>query len=404
MRLLGWAIVAACAAWGQEDVNRWIERLGSDSIEERGEASRQLERLGPPAVAPIERALAEARDPEVRARLALISRNIRTRSELARVFGEVRRVTIESQGRPLADVVRELGTALGETVELEGFDGKEPVTLQLRNATLWQALDELARAGNLHYDYGYRKILFRKGVLPTFPVIYLEQFRVSVVETKRMEHRRVGPKESAAVIVLEVRHQRNMLPSADNLDEPLGRFSLTDALGKPAVGKAPSWGGGLSGSGRPYALQRGLFVGNWATGPFTLEGDVSLPFASEVKEVTLPLLGAARETRENTFVVGVKTLTQSAASTRLTLEARRDPGIMNDAWRRLDYREVYLVDAAGNKHLGGWRSAGGGSTWEWDFEFPPNIVRPEKVVFRWVREFKVVEIPIRFEGIALPTP
>ena len=83
---------------------------------------------------------------------------------------------------------------------------------------------------------------------------------------------------------------------------------------------------------------------------------------------------------------------------------RREPGMTNDAMKRLAYREVTIVDAAGNKHLGGWRSAGGGSVCEWDFEFPPEIVRPEKVVFRWVREFKLTEIPFRFEGIPLPAP
>lgn len=404
MRLLGLLIVAACAASGQEDASRWIERLGSDSIEERAEASERLERLGPSAIEPIERALAEARDPEVRVRLTQLSRNIRKRAEFARVFGEVRRVTIDSQGLPLADVIRDLGKALGETIGLEGFDGKETVTLQLRNATLWQALDELARAGNLHYDYGYGKILLRKGVLPAFPVLHLGQFRVSVAEVKRMEHRRAGSKEMAAMIVLEVRHQRNMLPSVETREEPLGTFSVKNALGDPVLRSAPSWGGGLSHLGRPYALQKILFVDDRSFGPFTLEGEVNLPFATEIKEVTLPVLGEARETREDTFVLGVKSLSQSVSSTRLTLEARSDPGQPSDAMRRLAYRDVFLVDAAGNKHRGGWQSAGGGSTWEWEFEFPPGILRPQKVVFRWVREFKLIDIPFRLEGIRLPTP
>jgi hypothetical protein len=45
-----------------------------------------------------------------------------------------------------------------------------------------------------------------------------------------------------------------------------------------------------------------------------------------------------------------------------------------------------------------------GALSSWDFQFGPEIQRPEKVVFRWVREFHRVEIPFQFDGIAVPSP
>lgn len=402
MKLLGLVMMGVCAAAGQEDVTTLIERLGADTIEERDAATRSLERLGLRAAEPIERALAVTHDPELRARLASLAQVNRKRAEFAKVLGEARRVTIHSQGRALSDVAREVGRALGETVVMEGFDGKETVTIDLRNATLWEALDQLARVGDLHYQYNHWKLVLRKGAKPRLPALYFEQFRVSVMEAKSIEHRWPGAKEAMRMLVLEVRHPRDVFPSADSADDPFELTTFIDASGKDAAGRRPSWGGSLQYPGRPFAIQTVLFVSEKAAGPITLRGTVALPFASDVEEVSLAVAGEGRETRDDSFALRVKGFTPSAAVTRLTLEAEALTGGVKDARRRLNLRDVFLVDAGGIKHRGRWMSGNFGRTCVWEFEFGSEIRRPEKVLFRWVREFHRVEIPFQFQGIAVP--
>ena len=64
---------------------------------------------------------------------------------------------------------------------------------------------------------------------------------------------------------------------------------------------------------------------------------------------------------------------------------------------------ITLIDEKGEKHESGSRSSGGSADdYKWDYEFPAKIPKPQKTTFRWIREFKTVEIPFRFEGIAIP--
>jgi hypothetical protein len=75
-------------AFGQDpgaSVRELVERLGDDSIEARERAVADLVRLGEPARAAIEKELARASDPEVRARLHEAIRGI-TRETLRRTF------------------------------------------------------------------------------------------------------------------------------------------------------------------------------------------------------------------------------------------------------------------------------------------------------------------------------
>lgn len=401
MKYLVIAIVAACVVPPQDEANRLIERLGADSIQEREQATRNLERLGQRALEPIERALAVTREAEVRERLAHVARVIRKRVEFAKVFGEATRITVQGKGRPLAEVAGELARALGETLEMEGFDGTEKVTLDLRDATVWEALDELARAGDLHYQYDYRKLLLQKGARPRFPVIYLEQFRVSVVEAKRIEEFRPGMKESVGMIVLEVRHQRNMHPAVVSSDDLFKFTDFSDALGNGAATVRPS-GGSAAYLGRPFSMQTVLFVSDKATPPFSVRGMVKIPFASETKDVSLAFVGEDREMHDDSFAVRVKEVRPSPSMTRLSLEAEPLPGSTEDPRARLHLQQVYLVDDQGIKHLGRWTSSSFGRRCTWEFEFDVEIRRPEKVLFRWAQKFHRVEIPFLFEGLALP--
>jgi hypothetical protein len=389
----------------QESFSRWVERLGSENVEKRDQATRHLERLGPGALQQLAKAASEAKDIEVKGRLGQIVRNIRKRAEFAKVFGETKRVTLDVTEEPIANVLADLGKSLGETITGENLHLKKPIALHLHQATLWEALDLLAQAAEARVEYSRwpTQIVVEPGAQAALPVTYLEQFRVGVVEVQRIEHREPHHQDSVVMVVLEVRHQRNMHPSADVFTKGFTLDELKDAKGNDARAERPTWGGSMHLSGRPFALQEAFFVRADAEGPITVSGSVQLPFAWEVKDLTLPLEGDHREVTEGSCVIKIGGFSQSVASTSLTLEASAIEG--GHAKRHLEDDKIILVDESGAKHPSQSRSGGGsGATWSWDFELPAGIRKPKSISFRWVSEFKNVEIPFRFENVTLPLP
>jgi len=386
----------------QEDFSRWVEQLGSDQIEVRDQAALRLEGLGEAAITRLEEAAGKAPDLEVRARLGQIVRSIRKRAEFSKVFGPTTRATLDAKDQPIAEVLAELGKRLQERIEGSDLDLQKRVSLKLQNATLWEALDGLGRAAAVHADYeGDRsRIVVRPGASPALPVQYLEQFRVGVVEVKRIEHRAPGTKESVSLLVLEVRHQRNMRPSGDVFTKRFTVDDLKDAKGNDVLAQRPDWSGSMTLMGRPFALQDTFMIRANAVGPISVSGTARISFARESKELSIPLVGENREIVEGPFVLKVRGFSQSAAGTTLSLDASSTDG--SQVKSRLEEERVTIVDDDGKTYQSTTSGGGGsGDDWHWSLEFPV-LRKPQKLTFRWVQDFKTVEIPFRFEGIALP--
>ncbi len=171
----------------QDDLSKWVDRLDSDSIEEREEAARRLQAMGTEAVARLEKARDGAGHPELRARIETILSNIRKGAELAKVFGPTRRVTVAARGRPLKEILSDLKAPRIKIVA-GALDEEARVDLQVRNVTWWEALDRAARAAKARYvmswnDDATYTVELKRGPEPENPVFYLEQFRISVAES-----------------------------------------------------------------------------------------------------------------------------------------------------------------------------------------------------------------------------
>lgn len=389
----------------QDDFSPLIERLGSDSVQERDAAARELERQGPDALERLEKAMGAARDIEVKSRLGQIVRNIRKEAEFSKVFGPTKRVSLDVKDQPAADVLLAIGKSLGVKIECDGLDPKKPLSLRLSGATMWEALDVLGKVADARCEYeGWgEKIHVRPGAAPALPVLYLEQFRVGVAELQRIGHRSPNLRDSAAMIVLEIRHQPNMHPVNDHFAKRFQLDQLIDSKGNNAAASSPRWGGSICLNPRPYALQEAFFVRADAAGALTLAGTVHLTFAMGEKELTLPMQGAVRELREGNSLIKVSGFSQTAAGTSLTLTAESVDG--EDPNSRLKDSSITLYTEDGEKHVSRSMSGGGGGgSWSWEFQFPKNLKKPDRIAFRWVAEMKQVEIPFRFEGVVLPNP
>jgi len=400
----------------QDDISKWIGRLESESIEERDEATRRLQTQGVEAIPRLEKARDAAADAATKTRIDAIIAAIRKSAELAKVFGPTKRVTIAARGKLIKEVLGELRTPGIKRIDPGKLDVESRIDFQVRNVTWWEALDRLARALKSRYEISWESgdysIALKPGVEAEGPVLYFEQFRISVAEAKRVDFRTPAGKFEHALVAIEVRHQADLISSRCPVADVVRIDSVVDAKGADAL--IDPFGLPLRSYDNPLLLsyQANAWVRHDAPQPLTVSGATDMPFVSETKEIELDLEGDRSRIEVGKARLTVETFEQTGAGARLTLraEAKDDKGeeereekvpwIME---RLDDSSEVVLVDGAGRRHAGSRVSSRGGKDrCAWEITFSTGIEKPKRVVFRWVSEIHRVQIPFRLEGVRLP--
>lgn len=389
----------------QDDVAGLIERLKGDSIEEREAATHALEAIGMRALPALEKEAAATRDLEVRIRIEALVKSIPRQAALLKVLGPTRRITYSAKGTPLREVVQHLGRALEEQIRVDGADPETPVTVELHDTPLWQAFDAVARAAQAAYEYRKDGVVFLKGPAPWFPVRYSEQFRISVVEIKRIDYRRPGLAAGVILVVPEVQYQRNVNP-ADKYPGGLSNLfeieSISDPQGNNLRTSVP-WGPGSLSSRRPFGLQQ-FFYAKAESKTITIQGVAKARFSRRDEEVTLPIAGDAREATLGGAKFTLAGFTPGATRSTVTLK-----GEVPDAPNAPDppnrVKKIWLVAPDGQRVEGqGDRGTHSRTAFSQTYEFPPLQFQPEKFVFQWVSEVFSLDIPFRLEGIPVPQP
>jgi hypothetical protein len=339
-------------------------------------------------------------DLEVQARLREIMSTIKKREEMAKVFGPTKRTTAAFKQRRLAEVLDHLKTSLDEKIEGEGIDLDKKIDLELKGVTLWDALDALARAADLRYEYGYDKVIFRPGGRSDLPWKNVEQFRIGILELKRMEYRAPGRADSVGIIAIQVGHQRNMTPVEESgFGEGIDVDSVVDAAGKNLMMDRVAWSRSMSMGGHPFSKLRMVQV-RPDDGPLTIEGKTRIRFESKRSEVSIPLAKGKREVRFGSFVFHLDEVVQTPDGMTMEIHVESDG---EDPHGRLKHGSVAVVDAKGKRHEGETHSSGSSGTHiNWKYTFPAGIVDGDRVVLRWITEFHLVEIPFRFDGVRIP--
>jgi hypothetical protein len=389
----------------QDDVAREIERIKNDSIDEREAAAHALEAIGMRALPVLEKEAAATQDLETRVRLQALLKSIPRQAALLKVFGPTKRATYSAKAAPLREVIEALGKSLDEKIRLEGADPATPVTIELRDTPMWQALDAVARAANVNYEYRKDGVVFLKGSAPWFPVRYSEQFRISLVEVKRIDYRRPGVDASVVLVVPEVQFQRNVNP-ADKYPGGLSNLfeieEICDARGNDLRAGVP-WGPGSLSSRRPFGLQQYFYAKAESTS-ITIQGVAKARFSRRDEEVTLPVAGDAREASLGDSKFSLAGFTPGESRSTVTLK-----GEVSDAPNAPDppnrVKKIWLVSPDGERVEGrGDRGTHSRTSFTQTYEFPPLKFKPEKFVFLWVSEVYSLDIPFRLEGIPIPQP
>lgn len=124
-----------------------VRDLGSPDYAEREAASRDIDRIGPPALFDLKREIAKSTDGEVLRRgrqlIARLEKRLADEKALAPTM-----VEINADGQTIEQIVADLSKQTGYAVSVTADESKR-VTLKTGRITFWQAIDQLCDAGNL---------------------------------------------------------------------------------------------------------------------------------------------------------------------------------------------------------------------------------------------------------------
>jgi hypothetical protein len=393
----------------QDEVSGWIVQLESDSLAVREEAIRKLTGLGPEAVARLEKARDDAKSAEVRARLEGIVAHIKKMAELSKAFGPTRRVTLASRGQLLKEVLAPLKAPFVSAIDTGVLDEEARIDVQVRDVTWWEALDRVAHAAGAHYllegeDNGRIRIKLVKGRERDWPVVYANQFRISVREATRVESRALGETGTWDLVLVELRYQPDLKPQSGWSEDSVQILSILDAKGVNVKDDRPEW----AASNPRHAFGASSFLSeNWvranAAQPLTVTGTTNVCFPSKTTLVEIGIGGGKARAGPAKFEVVKAAWEKDESLVKIRVEAE---GVA-DLHERMSDAGISVVDSKGERHPGrisSWTRTSDNSFAEWELVFTGGIALPRKVVFAWVEEIHNAQIPFRLEGVRLPDP
>jgi hypothetical protein len=395
------AVLFALALATQDDVSRLLEQLRSDEFAEREAAQRTLERRGLPVLERLKAEAEKTSELDTKIRLKMLIEKIPKLAQLAQVYGPTRRITLSAKGEKLGEVLKRLETGLGEQIRGEGVDLDAPVTIELQDATLWEALDRVARVTRTHYLYRKEGVAFEPGEAPLLPVVYYEQFRISIAEVKRVDYRAPGEKGRLVVVVPEVRYQRELSPSGNKYHKIFTIDAMQDAGGAEVqrTEQRPPWQNYASSLRREYGLMEHYLIDPAVT-TFSIAGKATINFAQEHREMTLSLSGEPRELRtaDGSFKLA-ETAVSPAGNLTLTLDIEvPEAGGPDDR-----FRGAWVVDADGKRYRGiQFRTGRNGKTFHPLLEFPGAPKDSKTFVFRWAMGLHSVDVPFLLRDVKVP--
>jgi hypothetical protein len=131
-------------------IARLVAQLGSDRFDEREEATRLLDVIGPPALPALQKA-AQSNDAEVRRRARLLVRRLQKRQDTAQILAP-QRVRLVFQDTLLLHAVSEFAKKTGFDLRLDpqGANYAErSITLDTGEVTFWEAYDRFCQEAGL---------------------------------------------------------------------------------------------------------------------------------------------------------------------------------------------------------------------------------------------------------------
>ena len=375
-------------------IDRLIGRLGDDSVDARDEATRELSKLANEAIPHLKKRL-ESLDPESRQRVKEAIQQIETRQAVEGVLPPLRRVTLNMEDRTVGDVLDELRKQTHLSIDSANASVDGTVSIELKDATPFQAFDELCRkAGGLSYDlsnrnhFGLRhgmgtaqgvRVRFINQSAPDYPVSYARHYctRVTSVSLQKSTSFR-GAQQNHATLMVQLMWTPDVKPESviefrpTRIEDDQGRSLLPERDERLRRSRRRQR---VTGFGRREGLisehVQLTFPEADARKIAIFEGVATLLFPKEVK--TLRFENPAEAVGETVELEGMQITLKAYRAKKtlhsLTLEVtgnlRRDQG---EQERRsgmgelpFSYQDVTLVTESGAELMRGGMSGGGGN-------------------------------------------
>jgi len=155
-----------------------IERLVDDDITVREKAASELADSGKTVVPALER-LRTSGDIELRSRAAAILRSIAENEIVGRHWRRGSRITMDFHRAPVAKVLEELERQARDKFKFDAAELQEPMTVQVKDATFWDALDAVCIAAPaLTWEADGDLLSFKKLRRPPYPAKRSGEFHI----------------------------------------------------------------------------------------------------------------------------------------------------------------------------------------------------------------------------------
>ena len=404
MKSLGAALLLLLAASPQDArVRELVEKLSSDAIDAREEAAAALVDLGAEAVAPLE-ALATTGDAERRGRIAEILKEISRDGVLRKTWRPARRVDAAWSGVPLSAALKELAAGVGD--EFAGLDDLHgPVTLTLRRASLWEALDALSRAApGFTWTPQGDGLAFKAAKRPPYPAKASDEFLVWIEGLEYASDQDfTGASREWVVVSLNAAWTRGLAPASVELKAT----ELLDGAGRSLL--PPMAFRGMTPPRAPDPKVR-----HWTeeirvmltpgAAVDRVRGHLRLVFPRGYEDVTLPF-GAGAPVKAGDVQVTVRGGTSTRGSCSFQVMATYPS---TGGGTRAAPPEVWMIDDQGVEHKAtgrGTASSFSGTTvsMHQNYEAPlPADRRPASIRLRLMTDVFERRMEFDFEGIPKP--
>ena len=156
-----------------------IEHLSDDEIRVREKAVADLVDLGKAAVPALQRLSVSSGDVELRARAASVLKRIAEGEIVSRHWKRGARITLVSEGAPVASVLEDLERQAGDSFLYDPADLQDPVVVSIKDLPFWDAVEALCRAApRLTWEGDGNSLRFSRRERPPYPARRQEEFAV----------------------------------------------------------------------------------------------------------------------------------------------------------------------------------------------------------------------------------
>ncbi len=391
MRFLALALLLVAPIQDDAKIQELILKLDDAEFDTREAAFQALVKIGPKAVAALEKARDSSESAEVKQRTAEAIKAIDLAEKASKVYREPARINAEFERVPVATVLEEVAKQAGVRIEGSTHIPEHEYTCKFKDVTMFEALDQICSSfKQLTYEHRTEGVVtLVKEVHPAAPCAYVGPFRVRLQKltiTRESDFKATTVMATAVLVADYEQHLKPLSKVKYEVTKVIDDTGAEVAVSKNPMGGAKAMaggamvimaGGGLGGFGEE--LERTFMLAGFAPGAAgikSLAGTATFlfPLTQTIVKFDTPSATDVEESGDCVFKIA------SSRGRYFEIEIGRAKSAENipqeEVDRRLDTESFILVDGDGKEAKPESVTPGGSNT---------IVVGPGGVIERKVR-------------------